>query len=205
MFGFLIGTVSLIALIKVLRRGRHGWAHAGGGCGGGYGGWAGDDDGHGHGHGHGWGGGFARGGWGRGWGGWGGGFARGNPRGMMRWLFRRLETSPGQENVIVAAFEEVREALSKARTDLRGSATGLADALRAESLDASALGNIFVQHDSALGEVRKAVVGALAKVHDALDERQRAILAEVVESFTGRAAGGGHPYRSADPKPTQAV
>src|SRR5690242_15134806 len=93
MLGFLIGTVCLVALVKVVRHGRcGGWRYAHGcGYGGGYdsgcGGW--HDRGHGHGHGR-WGGGWSRGGFGPGF--------------MLRGLFARLETTPGQEKVIRDAF-----------------------------------------------------------------------------------------------------
>jgi len=183
MLGFLIGTACLIGLIKVLRGG---WRH-GNGCGGGHGfgrfggwGWGG----HGHGHGPGFGG-FAGGGWGR--------------RGMFRWLFTRLETSPGQEKVILEAADEVREAASKMKGEARASAADIADVLRGPDVDATSLGNLFARHDTAMDGMRKAVVGALAKVHDALDERQRKILADLVTSWSGgMGAGWGHPYRTAD-------
>jgi hypothetical protein len=193
MFGFLIGTVSLIALIKVLRGGwRHGYA---GGCGGG-----------GYGH-HGWGRGWGRHGGGRGWGGWGGGGWAGGlggrgARGMLRFLFERLETSPGQERVIVEAVDEVREAASKMRGEARASASDIADVLRSADVDATALGNLFARHDTAMDGIRKAVVGALSKVHDALDENQRKVLADMVAGWSGAGPGswgGGGPYRSAEP------
>src|ERR1700678_438436 len=95
MLGFIVGTVCLIGLVKTLRWGRY--HRGGGGCG------------YGH-HGGGWG----RRGWdGRGYqgdhdGGWGGGW--GGPSVLLRALFQRLETTPGQEKVIVAAYEEMRDA-----------------------------------------------------------------------------------------------
>ena len=54
----------------------------------------------------------------------------------------------------------------------------------------AALGDAFARHDDALERARKAAVGALAKLHDALDERQRRILANWLE-----ARGRGGPYR----------
>src|SRR5579884_3245710 len=104
MFGFLFGTACLVGLVKTLRGGHchRGYGHgcgAGGGCGpqGGCGarGWGGH---HGHWGGH-WGGGH-----------WGGGHFGGGPaRFMLRGLFQRLETTPGQEKVILAAVDQVRE------------------------------------------------------------------------------------------------
>ena len=67
MFGFIIGTLSLIGLVKVLRHGR-GWGH-----------------------------------------GWHGGGYGGRRNWMLRRLFQRLDTTPGQEKVITEAFEELQE------------------------------------------------------------------------------------------------
>ena len=184
MFGILFGTACLIGLISVIRRGRF-HAHGGYGHWGGGGGWGG------HG-GHGWHGGGGHGRWGRGgWGGGGGGFG---PRMVMRGIFQRLDTTPGQEKVIQQAFEEVREATQKARGEFKATRGDVAKAFRAESFDAVAMGDLFGRHDSVLDDVRKAVVGSLSKVHDALDERQRGILAEMVENggFFGSFGRGGH-------------
>ncbi|HEX7664268.1 MAG TPA: hypothetical protein VF407_07160, partial [Polyangiaceae bacterium] len=51
--------------------------------------------------------------------------------------------------------------------------------------------------------MRKAAIDAFAKVHEALDERQRGLLGDFIEhgprfrDFAGRRGGGfgGHPYR----------
>jgi hypothetical protein len=187
MFGFLIGTVCLIGLVKTLRWGRH----HGGGCGYGYG--------H-HGGGYGrrsWGGG----GWG-GYpgdheGGWGGG-GWGGPSVLLRALFQRLETTPGQEKVIVAAYEEMRAATRDARGEVRTSREELAKVMRAPAVDEVLFGEMFARHDAALETLRKAGVGAIAKVHDALDEKQRARFADLIESgpaFFRGAAWGSHRYQ----------
>src|SRR5215475_12529685 len=93
MFGFIIGTVCLIALLKVLRRGYgYGWSHGCGPCGAGY-------DGSHHGR-------------------FGGGFGR---RWMLRWLFERLETTPGQERVILQAIERLTENRAAIHEELKQS------------------------------------------------------------------------------------
>ncbi len=188
MLGFLIGTVCLVGLIKTLRWGRYGgrgygrhggWGRCGGGFGSGYGG---GYDGYGHsGEGR-WGGG--------GWGGgrWGGGW--GGPGVFLRMLFQRLETTPGQEKVIVAAYEEMREAAGKARGEVRASRADIAKAVRSPAVDEVLFGEMFARHDAALETLRKASVGAIAKVHEALDERQRARLADIIESGPGAFRGG---------------
>jgi hypothetical protein len=167
MLGFLIGTVCLVGLIKTLRWGRHhgggggcGYGRHGGGCGyGRHGGWGR----------RGWeGGGYDRhgehgGGWEDG-GGWGG------PGVFLRALFQRLDTTPGQEKVIVAAYDELREAGQKARGEIRASRADLARAMRSPAVDEVLFGEMFARHDTALEALRKAAVGATAKVHEALDE-----------------------------------
>ncbi|GAC1597320.1 MAG: hypothetical protein NVS3B20_20130 [Polyangiales bacterium] len=108
----------------------------------------------------------------------------------MRGLFQRLDTTPGQEKVIIEAFGEVREAARKAKGEWRHSRDDVAKAIRGENFDAVMMGDMFGRQDSAIEEMRKAMVGALSKVHDALDERQRGILADMVERGEGGARGG---------------
>ena len=181
MLGFVIGTLCLVGLVKTLRWGRHG-----GGCG--YGhhrgwgrrGWGGGFGGHGH---HGDHGDFGYGGFGEG-GGWGG------PSVFLRMLFRRLETTPGQEKAIVAAYEEMREATREARGELRTTRADLAKAMRGPAIDEVLFGEMFSRHDAAMEKLRKASIGAIAKVHDALDEKQRARFADLIESGPGGFRGG---------------
>lgn len=165
MFGFIIGAVCLIGLIKVLRRGRHG-----GGCGGGW-------RRHGGGCGH-------RGGGHRGWddrdgdrgGGWGGG-----PEWFLRAVFERLDATPAQEKVIKGAVDEIREAGRAAKDELKKSRGEVAKAVRGPTINEVFFGELFARQDSAIESVRKAAVGAIAKVHDALDEKQRERLADLIE------------------------
>ncbi len=203
MLGFLIGTVCLIGLVKVVRRGhmrRCGWGHGhfgdawdDGGCGG-YSGGCGH---HGRWHGR------DRHGWDDGdFGSWGGGGDRlGASRGggfVLRALFSRLDTTPGQEKVIKEAFDELRTKARVVKDDARGMRGDLASAFRGESLDADTLGTAASRASGAVDAVRDAAIGALLKVHEALDERQRAIAADLLESgprFGRGWRGRGGPYR----------
>jgi hypothetical protein len=177
MLGFLIGTVCLVGLFKTLRWGRHG-----GSC---------------YGYRRGWGGGYGpygdHGGWGDGGYGYGGGW--GGPGVFLRMLFRRLETTPGQEKVIVAAYEEMREAVREARAEVKNTRAEIAKAMRGPAVDEVLFGEMFARHDAALDTLRKAAIGAVAKVHDALDERQRARFADIIESGPG--AFRGRPWGAA--------
>ena len=120
-----------------------------------------------------------------------GGFGRGA---FMRWLYERLDTTPGQERVMRAAADDFIDHAHSARREVEASRSDVARAIRAESFDAEALGEAFAKHDSALSGLRNAAVEGLGKVHEALDDRQRARLAELVESGIGRRWHG--PYRS---------
>ncbi len=182
MLGFIVGTVCLVALVKVLRHGRFGggwrYAHR---CGHGYNGW--HDEGHGHGDGwHG----------GRGFGRWGGG--GGGPGFMLRGLFARLETTPGQEKVIRDAFDKVREATREARAEWKDTSE-LSSLLRGDTFDRTAAEGVSGKADATFAKVRVVLVEALAQIHEALDDRQRRILADFIESRgRGFFSGQGGPF-----------
>ena len=189
MLGFLFGTVCLVALVKVMRRSRWGWGHRaafasyGGGCG--YGSHRGFG-----GHGHG------------GWGddrdvGWRGG--RGGGGFVLRSIFERLDTTPGQEKVIRGALDDLRAKARAVKDDARGGREELARALRGESIDVETLGTIASRASGAVDSLRDAAIGAVVEVHGALDARQRAILADLIERGPrfGGWRGRRGPYRDA--------
>lgn len=198
MLGFIVGTACLIGLIKVLRRGGchggYGYGRLGGGC---------------HGGGcHGGGGRWGGGGWGGGWGHhggpnhfgaqspWGGGGGGDGARWMLRSLFERLQTTPGQERVILEAVDTLRKQGTDGREALRQTASDAARAFRGERFDEAVMGDAFARQDASLETMQKALFDALQKVHDALDERQRRELADMMErgvGFFGRFNQG--PYR----------
>lgn len=204
MFGFLIGTACLIGLVKVLRHGACGspwgyrrmqWGYGGGygpgGCGPvGYGG-----------HCHGGAGPADFGGFGPTNGGPfrthpREGFRRGGPffaNMMLRRLFETLDTTPGQEKAIVAAFEELRSEARKHRVEVKKTREDLAKVMRGPSVDETVLGELFARHDEAITALRKALIGAMAKVHDALEPEQRNRLADFIERTPGFwGSFGGH-------------
>ena len=163
MLGFLIGTACLIGLVKTLHGGC-GTRCGGGGC---------------------------HGGWRRGYG-WHGPFGPFDhedgghrPGFLLRGLFQRLDTTPGQEKVITEAVNDVRAAAKKLREEAKSSRVDVAKAMRGSAFDEVLFGDLFARHDTAMEGIRKSVVGALAKIHDALDERQRARLADLIERGPG--------------------
>ncbi len=118
-------------------------------------------------------------------------------RGRLRWLFERLETSPGQEKVIVKAAEDVFEAFDKMRDEVGPSRAAVGRALRGEQFEGAALRELFTRHDAAMDNLRRTLQGSLAQVHEALDPRQRRELADLIEHGFGYGwrhgpYGGGH-------------
>ncbi|MCC6522979.1 MAG: hypothetical protein IT373_09990 [Polyangiaceae bacterium] len=186
--------MSLCALIAVVRRGRH-FAFGRHGCGGH--GWGGRGyRGCGGGSGGGCGGGHAPGG-GSGWGGWDESSALGGDEGVdptsggsgpfwLRAVLARLETTPTQKRAIGAAVEAFAKEVRPLRDELRQSQKDLAAVYRGAYFDESVLGHVFGRHDEVIERFRRAAVGLLAKVHEVLDEEQRARLAKVLEAGVGR-------------------
>lgn len=181
MCGFLLGTACLIGLLVTLARGRGGcggpWGRRGFGWGGGGCGYAGrsswEAGDHHHDHHR------------RGWSG---------SRWFLRGLFERLDTTPGQEKVIIAAIDEMRDAGENLRGEIRKTREDVAKAARSPSFDETVMGEAFARHDQALESMRKAAVGAMAKIHAVLDEQQREKLADIIESGPPFFGGFG-PYR----------
>lgn len=172
MIGFAIGIACLWGLFRVLRGGRrYGWGGYGGRCGH-RGGWGGPS-------------------WRRRWrGGWD--HADDGPVFFLRGLFERLGTTPAQEKVIKNAVEDVVDAARGFKDKVRSSRNDVAQAFRSESFDENVMAELLTRHDDAIDEVRKSIVGSLAKIHESLDPDQRAELARWLER-RGRWDG---PYRS---------
>jgi len=169
MIGFAIGIACLVGLVAVIRRGRR--AHWG------------RHYGYGHHHHH-----------HRGCHGHGRGFDEDRRLGPLWHLFERLDTTPGQEKVIREAVDELRDTARGMRREARQSGDDVSRAMRGESFDETVMGDMFARHDDRIRELQKALVGALARIHDALDEKQRKRLADFLESGPMRGFGG--PYRS---------
>ena len=114
------------------------------------------------------------------------------PRGALNVVLARLDTAPGQEKVITQAVSDFVDQARAQGREVRDTRRVVAEALRAERLDEARLSEVFGRHDAALDHVRRAGVDALRKVHEALDERQRRILGDLLESgFHGYGYGRG--------------
>lgn len=106
-------------------------------------------------------------------------------RGRMRWLFERLDTSPGQEKVIVQAADDLTEAFEKMRDEMRTTREAIARSLRGETFDSAALGELDAKHDELIANMRRTLRTSLSKVHEALDAKQRRELADLLEHGMG--------------------
>lgn len=127
--------------------------------------------------------------------GWGGRHMRFGPRAVLRRLFQRLDTTPGQEKVIFEALGDLRAKAGDAKGELLHARADVAGALRQESFDEVLLGAALTTRlDGSIEVLRKGALDAFGKVHAALDERQRNTLADLVESG-GKRGFRGHPYR----------
>lgn len=155
MFGFVFGTACLIALVATLKGARYHRRR----------GWGGPYSSAGYGH-------F---GWDR----------SSRDRWMLRWLFRRLDTSAGQEKVFLNEWDSVRMHAEKARDEMRTAQRELADLMRGASLDESAFEAMFARQEAVMDSLRKATAASLSRVHEALDERQRRLLADLIENPWG--------------------
>jgi Heavy-metal resistance len=182
MLGFFVGTVCLFGLIKTLWRGGYGRSR----CGGRYDAmecgsrdsWRHSHYRHSHHEG--------RGGW-----------NDPSTRWMLRSLFERLDTTPGQEKVIMQALDQLRGRGREARDAMHATGPDAARAFRGERFDEAAMADAFAKHDAALESMQKALFEALAKSHEALDERQRHVVADMLErGLDGWTRWGGGPYRT---------
>lgn len=167
MLGFVVGMVCLVGVVKMLRR-CPGWH---GGCGR----YAGPPYGP-----------FGRGPF--------HGFAhrrrRGFGRFFVRSLFDRLETTPGQEKAIMRALEQLTENEQALREEWVQTRADVARVVEGGLVDDAALEESFARHDRLAARVRVSMVESLKATVEALDERQRKVLASLL-------AGRGGWFRGA--------
>jgi hypothetical protein len=120
---------------------------------------------------------------------WGGGRGRGHHHGfgrrrdfILEAVLEHVRATPTQERAVKAAVGEFRDEVKRAAGgEGKQTRLDLASALRKPALDEVLLGELFARHDTALEGTRKAFVGLMAKIHDALDDEQRGRLAELME------------------------
>jgi len=96
---------------------------------------------------------------------------------------------------VKAALDEVFATMKAARGEWTDT-TDLAILLTGETFDSTAAEGLSGKADASFAKVRVAMVEALRKVHEALDERQRKILADFLRS-RGQRGGFGGGFRNA--------
>jgi len=155
--GFVIGTICLIGLVRVLvgRRTYGGFHHYGGHGGHGYPPW-----------------------------GWGypSPHFGGRGRGFFFSILARLDATPSQEKAILSALDELKDTARELRGTVRDTRADVARTLRGPQFDESALQNAEQRIDGAAQKLRGVAAGTLGKIHGVLDDRQRKILGEMIES-----------------------
>ena len=127
---------------------------------------------------------------------WAGGrhHSRRHPRRwMMHAALARIDATPAQERFIVNEVDKVRERVHAAKAGLGDARGDLAAALRGPVLDDAALGAVLGRADAATAEARAAILDGLRAIHGVLDDKQRAQIADLVDSRGGWWRSG--PYR----------
>lgn len=101
--------------------------------------------------------------------------------GMARGLFRHLDTTPGQEKVLLAELDLVMAAAEALRQESRLSREDVASFLRKGAADDAAVEGAMGRAQRKVDDARKALKDALQRVHETLDEDQREKLAALLE------------------------
>jgi uncharacterized membrane protein len=97
-------------------------------------------------------------------------------------ILDHVRATPVQERAVRAAFEEFRQEVKRVGgAEAKTLRQDLSSVLRKSTFDEVFLGELFARHDRGIEGVRRAFVGLMAKVHDALDDEQRGRLADLLE------------------------
>ena len=121
------------------------------------------------------------------------GFRGGGPRRwLLRRLFEHLDTTPGQEKVVKAAFDEAQRKGWAARESLLGARGEVAKALRGATFDSTLINEVLEKQQATLDELKKSVREGLQQIHEAMTPAQRGQLADLVEFGPGRFGHGHH-------------
>lgn len=105
----------------------------------------------------------------------------GRGRRALRWIGRRLGTTPAQDEVIRSGLDEARRAADGVRAEMVRGRSIYAKALRGEAFDEASVESALASQQAALDELKRVIRGSMASVHATLDPAQRARLADLVE------------------------
>jgi uncharacterized membrane protein len=124
---------------------------------------------------------------------------RGASFGRRFWLraaSERLDATPAQEKVLRSALEEIDALREKTRADLHAARKDVAEAFRSPVFSEEAVGAATARIEGVMDEARKTGISIFAKVHDALDDHQRRIVADwISDGIQGSSGRREHAYR----------
>ena len=103
-------------------------------------------------------------------------------RAVAEMVKRRLGVRADQQALIDPAFIDMQASLQGLREAITATRAPVADLLRAETVDETALAAIFALHDEALARARRELVSAVKQVHAVLDVDQRKKAADLLAS-----------------------
>jgi Spy/CpxP family protein refolding chaperone len=101
-------------------------------------------------------------------------------RDLLRELFIRLDTTPGQEKAIVAILDAARDRARSVESELREARKRVAALLGSDVLDRTALEERLTEARAVVERLTRELGDSLAAVHEVLDERQRRVLSELI-------------------------
>jgi Spy/CpxP family protein refolding chaperone len=110
---------------------------------------------------------------------------------MLRRLFQRLDTTPGQEKVISEVVDEVQAKARAVREELQRARAEFAKAVRGEHFDTEAVNVQFEKQQALIDELKKVALGGFQKIHEALTPEQRKVAGDLLEYGPRFAHGGG--------------
>ncbi len=110
---------------------------------------------------------------------------------MLRRVYQRLDTTPGQEKVIAAAFEKLREKGRAVRDAAEDARRATADATQAVHFDTDAVRAAFAKARAAVDDAETALIESLQSVHEALEPEQRRVAADMLRGRGHGHCGGG--------------
>jgi Spy/CpxP family protein refolding chaperone len=105
-------------------------------------------------------------------------------RRVLYGILDRLDTTPGQEKVILAAIDDFRDGAREARRGLEDVRKDVAEAFRAEAFDEASFAALFDEPLRRLQTIRDSFAKTVGTVHEALTPKQRARVSDMLESTT---------------------
>jgi Spy/CpxP family protein refolding chaperone len=111
----------------------------------------------------------------------------------LYFLFKRLKTTPGQEQVIRTALSRVKESGRGIARKTREARPEFASLLRSETFDEASARSWLSERERAFDAFKPELLSSLGEIHSVLDPEQRRALGDAVES--GRLGLFGRPHR----------